>query len=166
MAEREIDAAEGKEKSYKPSHSKPEHTVATSSKAASQPQSPSLTNAVPDMASSIGSEENSNYCEALEATLEALQSRAQRLVDKINEGRTKDQELMKSFNESLAMKVTEVSQRLEERMYILYDCHNNLLQDRLQELSETVDRIRQVQAELKTVCETVVNLYRDLCVLP
>ncbi|CAH2273022.1 Hypothetical predicted protein [Pelobates cultripes] len=104
MSERELDAAEGKEKSYKPSNSKPEHTGATSSKAASRPQSPLLTNAVPDMASSIGSEENSNYCEALEATLEALQSRAQRLVDKINEGRTKDQELMKSFNESLAMK--------------------------------------------------------------
>ncbi|XP_053575372.1 synaptonemal complex central element protein 2 [Bombina bombina] len=123
-------------------------------------QSPLLFNPSADFASC------NNYFAALDATVEDLQSRAQNLIDKVNEGRNKDQALIKNFNESLSVKVNELCQRLEDRMYLLYDHHNKLLQDMLQELPEIIDRIGQLQAELKQVSETVATVYKDLCVQP
>uniref|UniRef100_A0A8C5LTZ4 Synaptonemal complex central element protein 2 n=1 Tax=Leptobrachium leishanense TaxID=445787 RepID=A0A8C5LTZ4_9ANUR len=119
-------------------------------------------------ASSSGSEgkPSSKHGAALETTLQSLQNRAQGLIDKINEERAKDQELMKSFNESLSMKVSEISQRLEDRMYNLYNQHNQLLQERMQELPEVIERIEVTHSELQAVCETIFNLYRKLSVHP
>uniref|UniRef100_A0A8C5LP08 Uncharacterized protein n=1 Tax=Leptobrachium leishanense TaxID=445787 RepID=A0A8C5LP08_9ANUR len=143
MSELELNAVTVAEKPYHPNTSKHECAGALSSQVASQPQSPSLSNTVPDTASSSGSEgkPSSKHGAALETTLQSLQNRAQGLIDKINEERAKDQELMKSFNESLSMKVSEISQRLEDRMYNLYNQHNQLLQERMQELPEVIERI-------------------------
>uniref|UniRef100_A0A6I8PPP9 Synaptonemal complex central element protein 2 n=1 Tax=Xenopus tropicalis TaxID=8364 RepID=A0A6I8PPP9_XENTR len=120
-----------------------------------------------DLTSSSSLEaKSSNYFSALDATVEDLKNRAQILIDKINEGRNKDQALMKNFNESLAKKVAELSKILEARMYCMYDEHNKLLQERLQELPEIMDRIGELQSELKQVCQTVVTVYQDICVHP
>ncbi|KAM8972834.1 synaptonemal complex central element protein 2 [Pelodytes ibericus] len=164
MSEHKFDATEGQDRLLL-NASKEEHASVSTSQVASRPQSPSVSNAAPDLAIGSGLEGKSgNYFAALDASVEALQSRAQSLIDKINEGRSKDQALMKNFNESLTMKVSELSQHLEDRMYHLYDHHNKLLQDRLQELPEIIDRIGKLQAELKQVCQTVVTVYKDLCV--
>ncbi|KAJ1172278.1 hypothetical protein NDU88_004125 [Pleurodeles waltl] len=62
--------------------------------------------------------------------------------------------------------VTDLAQKLEEKMYELYDHNNKLLQDKLQELPEILERINQLETELKQVCHTVVTVYKDLCVQP
>ncbi|XP_069618585.1 synaptonemal complex central element protein 2 [Ranitomeya imitator] len=104
----------------------------------------------------------SNCFSTLAANVEALQSRAQSLIDTINEGRIKDQTMMKNFNTNLNIKVAELSQHLEDRMYQVYEQNNTQLQVQLKELTEIIERIGQLQAELKQVCETVVTVYKDL----
>ncbi|OCT90446.1 synaptonemal complex central element protein 2 [Xenopus laevis] len=163
-AEHELDIGERKEKTFGPSYSREGQT---STQTSSRPQSPSVSNPAPNLTSSSSLEAKSaNYFSALDATVEDLQNRAQILIDKINEGRNKDQALMKNFHESLAKKVAELSQCLEARIYHMYDEHNKLLQERLQELPEIMDRIGELQSELKEVCHTVATVYQDLCVPP
>ncbi|XP_061495861.1 synaptonemal complex central element protein 2 [Rhineura floridana] len=115
-------------------------------------------------ASGGGSESKSpSYFIALDLSIENLQERTQQLIDKINENRKEDHVLMNSFRESLLMKVSSLAERLEERVFPVYDHHNKLIQDKLQELSEIMERIKPMETELKQVCHTVEMLYKDLC---
>ncbi|XP_043940614.1 synaptonemal complex central element protein 2 [Protopterus annectens] len=107
-----------------------------------------------------------DYFEALNSNLESLQQRAQQLIDEINESRKKDHTLMSNFRENLMLKVSELSQKLEEGMYEIYDHHNKLIQDTLHELPVIMERIAQLEADLKQVCQTVVTVYKDICVQP
>ncbi|XP_066468788.1 synaptonemal complex central element protein 2 [Tiliqua scincoides] len=109
---------------------------------------------------------SSNYFTVLDSTIENLQERTQQLIEKINENRKKDHMLMNNFRESLLMKVSSLAEKLEEKVFPVYDHHNSLIQDKLQELSEIMERIRQIETELKEVCHTVEMLYKDLCVQP
>uniref|UniRef100_A0A8D2Q5S0 Synaptonemal complex central element protein 2 n=1 Tax=Varanus komodoensis TaxID=61221 RepID=A0A8D2Q5S0_VARKO len=106
---------------------------------------------------------SSSYFIALDSTIENLQERTQQLIDKINENRKKDHVLMNSFKESLLMKVSSLAEKLEERVFPVYDHNNKLIQDKLQELSEIMERIREIETELRQVCHTVEMLYKDLC---
>ncbi|XP_075433613.1 synaptonemal complex central element protein 2 isoform X1 [Ascaphus truei] len=167
MSDREFEAREDQERPLVPCFSPLDRAGLPPNEAASRPQSPSLPTPAAEMAAAGRSEgKSANYFAALDASMEALQSRAQHLIDKINESRNQDQAMMKNFNDSLALKVTELSQRLEDRMYRHYDHQNTLLQDKLQELPEIIERIGQLQGELKQVCQTVVTVYKDLCVQP
>ncbi|KAM4675856.1 synaptonemal complex central element protein 2 [Discoglossus pictus] len=167
MSDHVTDPLEGHEPPFSPTYSQLESVGLSSNQAPTRSQSPAIFNPMSDLAASSNSEvKSSNYFAALEATVEGLQNRAQNLIDKINEGRNQDQTLIKKWNDNISMKVTELCQRLEDRMYQVYDHHNKLLQDRLQELPEIIDRIGQLQAELKQVCQTVVTVYKDLCVQP
>ncbi|KAM6474039.1 synaptonemal complex central element protein 2 [Liasis olivaceus] len=105
----------------------------------------------------------SNYFIALDSTIENLQERTQHLIDKINENRKKDHVLMNSFRESLLLKVSSLAEKLEESVFPVYDHNNKLIQDKLQELSEIMERIRQIETELRQVCHTVEMMYKDLC---
>ncbi|KAJ6657640.1 hypothetical protein lerEdw1_002141 [Lerista edwardsae] len=107
---------------------------------------------------------SSNYFTVLDSTIENLQERTQQLIEKINENRKKDHMLMNNFRESLLMKVSQLAEVLEEKMFPVYDHHTKLIQDKLEELSEIFERIRQIETELKEVCHTVEMLYKDLCV--
>ncbi|XP_029440880.1 synaptonemal complex central element protein 2-like isoform X2 [Rhinatrema bivittatum] len=117
-----------------------------------------------DMAPLDGKSEN--YFALLDSNLQALQNRAQELIDKVNEKRKEDQTLLSNLKESLMVKVSNFSHTLEEQMYQVYDHHNRLLQDKLQEFMEIIERISQLEAELKQVCQTVATVYKDLCVQP
>lgn len=128
--------------------------------------SPSLSSSLGDSNMTAMDTKSANYFAALDASIEGLQNRAQQLIDKINENRKKDQSLLGNFRESLTLKVTDLAQKLEEKMYELYDHNNKLLQDKLQELPEILERISQLETELKQVCHTVVTVYKDLCVQP
>ncbi|XP_058023977.1 synaptonemal complex central element protein 2 [Ahaetulla prasina] len=108
----------------------------------------------------------SNYFIALDSTIESLQERTQQLIDKINENRKKDHVLMNNFRESLLMKVSSLAEKLEESVFPVYDHNNKLIQDKLQELSEIMEKIRQIENELKQVCHTVEMMYKDLCGQP
>ncbi|XP_068778848.1 synaptonemal complex central element protein 2 [Struthio camelus] len=63
-------------------------------------------------------------------------------------------------------KVSGLAEKLEERMFHLYDLHNKLIQEKLQELSEVMERMGRIQAELRQVCHTVEAAYKDLCLQP
>ncbi|XP_060108644.1 synaptonemal complex central element protein 2 [Heteronotia binoei] len=106
----------------------------------------------------------SNYFIALDSTIESLQERTQQLIDKINENRKKDHMLMNNFRESLLMKVSGLAEKLEERVFLVYDQNNKIIQDKVQEFSDIIGRIKQIEVELKQVCHTVEMLYKDLCV--
>ncbi|XP_044138874.1 synaptonemal complex central element protein 2 [Bufo gargarizans] len=160
MADVELDHREVCDESVNPSTDQPDWAGPSSSSLSG----PSSSNPGSDAAktSSTSEGKTSNYFAALDANVEALQKRAQSLIDKINEGRIKDQTLMKNFNTNLNIKVAELSQCLEERMYQMYEQNNTQLQVRLQELSNIMDKIGQLQAELKQVCQTVATVYKDL----
>ncbi|XP_030052863.1 synaptonemal complex central element protein 2 [Microcaecilia unicolor] len=107
-----------------------------------------------------------NYFALLDSHLQCLQNRAQELIDKVNEKRKEDQTLLNNLKESLMVKVSDLTQTLEDQMYQIYDHHNRLLQDKLQEFLEIMERISKLEAELIQVCQTVVTVYKDLCVQP
>lgn len=65
-----------------------------------------------------------------------------------------------------ARQVSGLAEQLEERLFHLYGLHNELIQERLQELAEVMERVGQAEAELRQVCRTVEAAYRDLCLQP
>ncbi|XP_077118071.1 synaptonemal complex central element protein 2 isoform X2 [Ranitomeya variabilis] len=156
MADSESDDREAREASVNPSTNNGQTSAGLSGPSFSTPRSDTSTT------TSASEGKTSNCFSALTANVEALQSRAQSLIDTINEGRIRDQTMMKNFNTNLNIKVAELSQRLEDRMYQVYEQNNTQLQVQLKELTEIIERIGQLQAELKQVCETVVTVYKDL----
>ncbi|NXI77009.1 SYCE2 protein, partial [Rhipidura dahli] len=59
--------------------------------------------------------------------------------------------------------VSELAEQLEERLFHLYDFHNELIHERLRALAEVMERVEEARAELCHVCRTVEAAYRDLC---
>ncbi|XP_059689008.1 synaptonemal complex central element protein 2 [Gavia stellata] len=108
----------------------------------------------------------SRYFASLDASVESLQQRAQQLIDRVNDSRKEDHTVMSGFRESLLLKVSGLAEQLEERLFHLYGLHNELIQERLQELAEVMERVGQAEAELQQVCRTVEAAYRDLCLQP
>ncbi|KAM6037527.1 synaptonemal complex central element protein 2 [Theristicus caerulescens] len=108
----------------------------------------------------------SRYFASLDASVGALQQRAQQLIDRVNDSRKEDHTVMSGFRESLLLKVSGLAEQLEERLFHLYGLHNELIQERLQELGEVMERVGQAEAELQQVCRTVEAAYRDLCLQP
>ncbi|XP_075268716.1 synaptonemal complex central element protein 2 [Opisthocomus hoazin] len=108
----------------------------------------------------------SRYFASLDASVGGLRQRAQRLIDRVNDSRKEDHSVMSGFRESLLLKVSGLAEQLEERLFHLYGVHNELIQERLQELAEVMERVGQAEAELQQVCHTVEAAYRDLCLQP
>ncbi|XP_036043140.1 synaptonemal complex central element protein 2 isoform X2 [Onychomys torridus] len=71
---------------------------------------------------------------------------------------------MTNFRDSLKMKVTDLTEKLEERMYQVYSHHSKIIQERLQEFTQKMAKISLLEMELKQVCHTVETVYKDLCV--
>ncbi|XP_057255875.1 synaptonemal complex central element protein 2 [Pezoporus wallicus] len=109
---------------------------------------------------------SSRYFAALDASVGDLQHRAQHLIDSVNSSRKEDHNVMSTFRESLLLKVSGLAEQLEERLFHLYGIHNELIQERLQELAEVMERVGEAAAELRQVCRTVEAAYRDLCLQP
>ncbi|NXF42324.1 SYCE2 protein, partial [Nyctibius bracteatus] len=59
--------------------------------------------------------------------------------------------------------VSGLAEQLEEQLFHLYGLHNELIQERLHELAQVMERVAQAEAELRHVCRTVEAAYRDLC---
>ncbi|XP_027632575.1 synaptonemal complex central element protein 2 [Tupaia chinensis] len=66
---------------------------------------------------------------SLESSIEVLKKRAQELIENINESRQKDHALMTNFRDSLKIKVSDLTEKLEERMYQIYDHHHKDLHE-------------------------------------
>ncbi|KAM5232947.1 synaptonemal complex central element protein 2 isoform 1-T1 [Hipposideros larvatus] len=103
---------------------------------------------------------------SLDSSIEILKKRAQELIENINESRQKDHALMTNFRDSLKIKVSDLTEKLEERMYQLYNHHNKIIQEKLQEFTQKMAKISHLETELKQVCHTVETVYKDLCIQP
>lgn len=62
--------------------------------------------------------------------------------------------------------VSGLAKQLEEWLLHLYGLHNELIQERVQELEEVMERVAQAKAELRQICCTVEAAYRELCLQP
>ncbi|KAK7797166.1 hypothetical protein U0070_020305 [Myodes glareolus] len=101
---------------------------------------------------------------SLESSIEILKKKAQELIENINESRQKDHALMTTFRDNLKKKVSDLTEKLEERMYQVYSNHSKIIQERLQEFTQKMTKISLLEMELKQVCQTVETVYKDLCV--
>ncbi|GAB1293400.1 Synaptonemal complex central element protein 2 [Apodemus speciosus] len=101
---------------------------------------------------------------SLDSSIETLKKKAQELIENINESRQKDHALMTNFRDSLKMKVSDLTEKLEERMYQVYSHHSKIIQERLQEFTQKMAKISHLEMELKQVCQTVETVYKDLCI--
>ncbi|XP_068524621.1 synaptonemal complex central element protein 2 [Anas acuta] len=108
----------------------------------------------------------SRYFAALDSSVGDLRQRAQRLIDRVNESRKEDHSVLSGFRDSLLLKVSDLAEQLEERLFQLYSLHNEQIQQRLHELAEVMERVRQAEDELQHVCRTVEAAYKDLCLQP
>ncbi|XP_073910087.1 synaptonemal complex central element protein 2 isoform X2 [Castor canadensis] len=106
------------------------------------------------------------YFYSLESSIDILKKRAQELIENINESRQKDHALMTNFRDSLKIKVSDLTEKLEERMYQVYNHHSKIIQERLQEFTQKIATISHLETELRQVCHTVESVYKDLCVQP
>lgn len=65
-----------------------------------------------------------------------------------------------------SLQVSDLTEKLEDRMYQAYSQHSKVIQDRLQEFTLKMTQISHLETELKQACRTVETVYRDLCVPP
>ncbi|KAM5238034.1 synaptonemal complex central element protein 2 [Ctenodactylus gundi] len=73
---------------------------------------------------------------------------------------------MINFRDTLKIKVSDMVEKLEDRMYQVYNQHSKIIQERLQEFTHKMTAIDNLGMELKEVCQTLETVYRDLCVQP
>uniref|UniRef100_A0A2K6G8N9 Synaptonemal complex central element protein 2 n=1 Tax=Propithecus coquereli TaxID=379532 RepID=A0A2K6G8N9_PROCO len=106
------------------------------------------------------------YFSSLDSSIDTLKKRAQELIENINESRQKDHAFMTNFRDSLKIKVSDLAEKLEERMYQMYNHHNKIIQERLQQFTQKMAKISHLESELKQVCHTVETVYKDLYVQP
>ncbi|XP_029771740.1 synaptonemal complex central element protein 2 isoform X4 [Suricata suricatta] len=106
------------------------------------------------------------YFSSLDSSIDILKKRTQELIENINESRQKDHALMTNFRDNLKIRVSDLAEKLEERMYQIYNHHNKIIQEKLQEFTQKMAKISHLETELKQVCHTVETVYKDLCVQP
>uniref|UniRef100_A0A8C5V775 Synaptonemal complex central element protein 2 n=1 Tax=Microcebus murinus TaxID=30608 RepID=A0A8C5V775_MICMU len=106
------------------------------------------------------------YFSSLDSSIDTLKKRAQELIENINESRQKDHAFMTNFRDSLKIKVSDLAEKLEERMYQIYNHHNKIIQEKLQQFTQKMAKISHLETELKQVCHTVETVYKDLYVQP
>uniref|UniRef100_A0A8C9GK60 Synaptonemal complex central element protein 2 n=2 Tax=Piliocolobus tephrosceles TaxID=591936 RepID=A0A8C9GK60_9PRIM len=73
---------------------------------------------------------------------------------------------MTNFRNSLKTKVSDLTEKLEERIYQIYNDHNKIIQEKLQEFTQKMAKISHLETELKQVCHSVETVYKDLCLQP
>ncbi|XP_010611678.1 synaptonemal complex central element protein 2 isoform X1 [Fukomys damarensis] len=112
-------------------------------------------------------EAKSGLCfSSLHSRIDILKKRAQDLIENINENRQKDHALMTNFRDSLKVKVSNLTEKLEDRIYQVYSYDSKIIQERLEEFTQKMLQISHLEMELKEACHTVESVYRDLCMQP
>ncbi|KAF7660471.1 hypothetical protein LDENG_00281740 [Lucifuga dentata] len=92
------------------------------------------------------------------STSDYMSKRAQELVEKINDSRTSDQNMLNSFQG----KVTDMCEQMKGHMYSVYEENSNDMQVKLQELSEVLDRCTKLNNELLEANQALASLRMDL----
>ncbi|KAL4657970.1 synaptonemal complex central element protein 2 [Arapaima gigas] len=106
--------------------------------------------------------ENSVYFSALTSRIDEIGKKAQNLIEKINENRAVDQEILNNFQEKLMKKVSEVCQKVREQMFSRYEDNSRVMEMSLMELSEVLDRSSELSAELQNASVTLAAVSRGL----
>ncbi|XP_039572773.1 synaptonemal complex central element protein 2 [Passer montanus] len=106
---------------------------------------------------------SSAFFASLDAAVAGLQRRVQGALGRINRGREEAHTELSGVRDGLLLKVSELAEQLEERLFRRYGFHNGMIQERLQALGEVLQRVEEAQAELRGVCCTVEAAYQDLC---
>ncbi|XP_038640485.1 synaptonemal complex central element protein 2-like [Scyliorhinus canicula] len=112
------------------------------------------------------SSEPPNCFAASDSSVDALCERTKLLVNEINKSRIKDHKLMSNFKDTLILKVSEFSKKIEEGLFEIYSNENKLIEDTLQELLGILDKIRCLESELKLTCSAMATVYKDMCTQP
>ncbi|KAM8842172.1 synaptonemal complex central element protein 2 isoform 2-T2 [Synchiropus picturatus] len=81
-------------------------------------------------------------------TIDDIRQQVQLLVEKINERRAGDQDVIKNFNTKLVEEATRTCQLMQEHMYTFYEANSNDMQVKLQELGEIFERCSTLNKEL------------------
>ncbi|XP_051631940.1 LOW QUALITY PROTEIN: synaptonemal complex central element protein 2 [Manacus candei] len=106
---------------------------------------------------------SSRYLSRVSGRVEGLRQRVQGLISRINDGRESDHSALSSFRSSLLLQVSVLAEQLEERLFRLYGLHNERIQRRLRDLAEVMESLDRAQDELRRVCCSMEEAYRDLC---
>ncbi|KPP70417.1 hypothetical protein Z043_110758 [Scleropages formosus] len=94
--------------------------------------------------------------------IDEIGKKAQDLIEKINENRAVDQEILNNFQEKLMKKVSEVCQNVREQMFSRYEENSRVMEMSLMELSEVLDRSTQLNTELQNASLTLAAISRGL----
>uniref|UniRef100_A0A8C7FQ28 Synaptonemal complex central element protein 2 n=1 Tax=Oncorhynchus kisutch TaxID=8019 RepID=A0A8C7FQ28_ONCKI len=98
----------------------------------------------------------------LSSTIEEIGKKAQDLIERINQSRAMDQEIMTTFENKLMNKVSEVCQQVKEQMFSSYEEHGCGMEANLQELSEVLERSSQLSMELQGASQTLSAINNSL----
>ncbi|XP_078090917.1 synaptonemal complex central element protein 2 [Mustelus asterias] len=107
-----------------------------------------------------------NCFAASDSSIDTLCERTKQLVNEINKSRIKDHKLMSNFKDTLILKVSEFSKKIEEGLFEIYSNENKLIEETLQELLNILDKIRCLESELKQTCSAMATVYKDMCTQP
>ncbi|XP_019906447.1 synaptonemal complex central element protein 2 [Esox lucius] len=108
----------------------------------------------------MSSEETTSL--ALSSSIEEIGKKAQDLIERINQSRAMDQEIMTSFDNKLINKVSEVCQQIKEQMFRSYDEHSCGMEANLLELSEVLERSSRLSMELQEASQTLSAINNSL----
>ncbi|XP_013873510.1 synaptonemal complex central element protein 2 [Austrofundulus limnaeus] len=96
------------------------------------------------------------------SSVDDISRRAQEMVEKINQSRASDQNVMDSFEQKLIQKVTEMFQQMKEHMYTVYEKNSAEMQLKLQELAEVLDSCTKLNDELVEAGQALASLREAL----
>ncbi|KAJ8040760.1 Synaptonemal complex central element protein 2 [Holothuria leucospilota] len=93
---------------------------------------------------------------------EMLNQQAQILIDEVNAKRKRDTSLLDDFKKSLEIQASNAYSMVEQNVFQLYEENGKLLQEKLQELFATLDRIAKLEQELEQFKVALGALYQDI----
>jgi len=134
----------------RPAHSAPSLAVAQHAQRPAH-SAPSLAVAQPPASSMAGP-----------SSREQLDKDSQQLIDDLNNKRKQDSQLMVDYRKALEEQVQKNCSRVEQTLYSVYEKQNNQVQEKLQELFATLDRIAQLETELTKFKQALSMLYQDM----
>ncbi|XP_070563311.1 synaptonemal complex central element protein 2-like [Ptychodera flava] len=95
-------------------------------------------------------------------TREALQSAAQSLIEEINSKRKRDTTLLTDFKKNMEVQISNSASMVEQAMYETYEQNGRMMQEKLQLLFATLDRIAKLETELDDFKHALGLLYKDV----
>ncbi|XP_006631700.2 synaptonemal complex central element protein 2 isoform X2 [Lepisosteus oculatus] len=95
--------------------------------------------------------------------IEEIGKKAQDLIEKLNESRKENDELMNNFQDKIMMKVESLCQQMKDHMCEVYEEDNMLVEEKLQQLSESLQRSRLLNMELHGASQSLRTINKCLC---